>query len=72
MPVIAHFINNSLGVVYYHFYYRGSMETDPDRIGLDKNILVYLLVSLVFSIGLAVLIRRIGKGSADTQLPGFE
>ena len=72
MPVIAHFINNSLGVVYYHFYYRGNIETDPDRIGLDHNILVYLLVSLVISILIAVLIRRLGKGSTDAQLPGFE
>ena len=72
IPVIAHFINNGIGVVYYHFYYRGDLTLDPDSIGLEENVLIFILVSTFVSIIILAMIRRLGGKSADTQLLGIE
>jgi len=72
MPVIAHFVNNAMGVVYYHLYYNGSIQADPDRIGLENNAIVFLLVSGFISVMIAWMIWKYGNRSADTQLTGFE
>lgn len=67
IPVIAHFINNGMGVVCFHFYYRGNLATDPDSIGVEENVLVFMLASTVVSAAILAMIRKLGKKSADAQ-----
>jgi membrane protease YdiL (CAAX protease family) len=51
-PIIAHFVNNTLGVVYYFFYSRGGAEDLWEEIGTSN----YLPVSAVISLGLFLLL----------------
>ena len=68
VPVIAHFINNGVGVVYYYFYYRGNLSQDPGSVGLDKNVVLFVLISTVISAMILITIKRLGRGSTDSQL----
>jgi membrane protease YdiL (CAAX protease family) len=72
IPVLAHFINNSMGVIYYHFYYKGGLTFNPDNVGVEGNVLIFLLSSMVVSAIILAMIRRLGNKSADAQFPGFE
>jgi membrane protease YdiL (CAAX protease family) len=47
VPIIAHFMNNSAGVIYYFFYYKGISTNNLDKIGSQNNGYIYALVSLV-------------------------
>ncbi len=71
-PVIAHFLNNGAAVVQYYFYYRGNFPQEPENIGLGDGALQYVLFSTLVSAVILLLIRKLGKGSADAQLPGTE
>ena len=68
VPVIAHFINNGMAVVYYYLYYRGMFSQDPDSIGLNKNMLMFVMFSTIISFIILMMVRKYGKGSADSQL----
>ena len=72
IPVIAHFVNNGMGVVYYHFYYRGDVAVDPDSIGVEENVLIFMLASVLVTALILIMIRRLGRKSADAQFPGIE
>lgn len=53
-PIIAHFINNAMGVIYYYFNSRGSAEDMLEEIGtsnlLPMTALISLLIFAVFFI----------------------
>jgi hypothetical protein len=51
IPIIAHFINNSTGVIYYFFYYKGISSNNLDKLGAENNGYIYAFVSLV-SVGI--------------------
>ena len=67
-PILAHFLNNGIAVVYYHFYFRGNLSADPDSIGMENNTLLFVLLSAIISAMILEVIRRDGKKSADAQL----
>ena len=67
-PILAHFLNNGIAVVYYHFYFRGNLSVDPDSIGMENNTLLFVLFSTIISAMILEVIRRDGKKSADAQL----
>lgn len=46
-PVIAHFVNNAMGVIYYYFNYRGSGEDVLDEIGTSSMMPVTAVISLL-------------------------
>ena len=46
-PVVAHFINNALGIFYYFFYAKGSTDDMLEEIGTSTMIPVAALVSLL-------------------------
>ena len=51
VPIIAHFVNNSAGVIYYFFYYKGISSNNLDKIGSQKDEYIYALISL-FCVGM--------------------
>lgn len=50
VPVTAHFINNGLAVIYYHFSSEEMGETLLDRIGTDGDNTYILIISTVVSL----------------------
>lgn len=46
-PIVAHFVNNALGIVYYYFYARGSADDMLEEIGTSAMLPVSAIVSLV-------------------------
>lgn len=64
-PIIAHFINNTLGVIYYFFYSRGSADDVWEEIGTSNffpvSALLSLLVFLLFFLGWYYRVRIINR-----------
>ena len=60
-PILAHFVNNTLGVVYYFFYSRGSSEDLWEDIGtssfLPVSAILSLLLFLLFFVGWFYIVR---------------
>lgn len=50
LPVVAHFINNGLAVIYYHFSSGQLGETMLDQIGTETENYYMLLISAVFTV----------------------
>ena len=50
LPVLAHFINNGVAVVFFHFYFNGSLKFDLDNIGAMDETYLYTLLSAVMVI----------------------
>lgn len=50
IPVIAHFINNSIAVTFYFLYNRGIIGDDLNTIGSDKDSILYSIGSIMFLI----------------------
>jgi membrane protease YdiL (CAAX protease family) len=50
--ILAHFINNSLAVIYYHFHYAGKTEIDLENIGSPGHALYLGVISMVITAGL--------------------
>ena len=46
-PIIAHFVNNAMGVIYYYFYSRGSAEDMWEEIGTSSFMPTAALLSLL-------------------------
>lgn len=46
-PILAHFVNNAMGVIYYYFYSKGSADDMLEDIGTSTLIPVAAVVSLV-------------------------
>jgi hypothetical protein len=58
MPILAHFINNALAVIYYHYLYNGSIERGIENVGKPDHDPVYAALSLVIIGILLFVIRR--------------
>lgn len=54
-PILAHFVNNAMGVIYYYFYSRGSADDMLEEIGTSSLIPVAAIVSLVLFLFFALL-----------------
>ncbi len=67
IPVLAHFVNNAVAVVYYHLFLQGSLRTDPEQIGMQDNPILFIIGSVTLTAFGLMAIRQVGKISADTQ-----
>jgi membrane protease YdiL (CAAX protease family) len=71
MAVLAHFINNGLAVIYYYIYYQGSLEIEPDHIGMEENAVLMIISSVVLTILLLAVIRQQRKESVQPGIGGL-
>lgn len=60
--ILAHFINNSLAVLYYYYFYSGKTELDLDQIGIPGHSLYLGLISFVITLSLLFGIYKNMKG----------
>jgi membrane protease YdiL (CAAX protease family) len=63
MAVLAHFINNAVAVIYYYIFYQGTLETEPDLIGIEENAVLMILASIMLTILLLAVIQQQRKKS---------
>jgi membrane protease YdiL (CAAX protease family) len=68
MPVIAHFINNTVGVTYYYLFLQGRIGTDPQQLGMQQNPLLFITGSILLTVIGLYVIRFVQKHLADTHL----
>jgi hypothetical protein len=54
-PILAHFVNNAMGVIYYYFSSKGSADDMLEEIGTSTLIPVAAVISLVLFLFFAVL-----------------
>jgi hypothetical protein len=54
-PILAHFVNNAMGVIYYYFSSRGSADDMLEEIGTSTLIPVAAVLSLVLFLFSALL-----------------
>jgi membrane protease YdiL (CAAX protease family) len=54
-PILAHFVNNAMGVVYYHFYARGSADDMLEEIGTSTMMPMAAAISLLLFAFFALL-----------------
>jgi len=47
-PIIAHFVNNAMGVIYYYFNYRGNGDDVLEEIGTSSMLPMAAVISLLF------------------------
>jgi uncharacterized protein len=76
LPVLVHFLNNTLAVFAYHYYNKGVIDVDPDAIGTGSGSIVWALVSLVL---FAVLFYKFKQhydcentDGSETKMPSSE
>jgi membrane protease YdiL (CAAX protease family) len=64
-PILAHFINNAMGVIYYYFSSRGSADDMLEEIGNSTLIPVAAVISLALFIFFVVLWLYQVRGSTS-------
>jgi len=45
LPVLGHFINNGIAVVFFHLYFNGKIQFDLDQVGSIEDTYLYTLLS---------------------------
>jgi uncharacterized protein len=61
IPVIAHFFNNALGIIFYFFLNKGTVDNSLNTIGTGKKELQIALISLIFSLLLLYLFYYLSR-----------
>lgn len=70
-PILAHFVNNAMGVIYYYFNSRGSADDMLEEIGTSTLIPVAALVSLALFLLFAVLwYKQVERYTNRSPRPG--
>ena len=70
-PILAHFVNNTMGVIYYYFYFRGSADDMLEEIGTSSYIPIAAVISLlVFILFFVVWYYQTGGLLTDPLYPG--
>ncbi len=70
-PILAHFVNNTMSVIYYYFNSRGNSDDMLEEIGTSNMIPVAALISLMVFLFLSVLwYYRISGITTRSPLPG--
>ncbi|MDP4205611.1 MAG: CPBP family intramembrane metalloprotease [Bacteroidota bacterium] len=59
LPVIAHFLNNSLAVIFYYLNSKGMTNLSLDQIGTKENSYPLVIISFAFVILLLIWIHRL-------------
>ncbi|MFC2081350.1 lysostaphin resistance A-like protein [Bacteroidota bacterium] len=72
MPVLAHFVNNAVAVVYYYLFLQGSLRTDPEQLGMQGNPILFIMGSVILAVMGLMVIRQLGRTSADSELGRIE
>ncbi|MBN1769008.1 MAG: CPBP family intramembrane metalloprotease [Prolixibacteraceae bacterium] len=68
LPVIAHFVNNTLAVVAYYLYGVGTLKTDPEKLGADmQNAWIAALLSLIAVVSLMAYFYRIERRKVGNE-----
>ncbi len=65
LPITAHFVNNTTGVVLYFLYYNNHFNLNPDNLGMATDILP-LLLSIVLVSALMFGIKKQCKPTVET------
>jgi len=68
MAVLAHFINNGVAVIYYFIFFQGTLEIEPDQIGLEKNAMLMIMASVLLTILLLGVIHQQRKESVQAGM----
>lgn len=68
LPVIAHFINNTVAVIAYYMYDIGTIEVDPDTLGTNSAYGIAGIISLLAVITLFILLKRNEVNKANRVL----
>jgi membrane protease YdiL (CAAX protease family) len=66
-PVIAHFVNNAAGVIYYYLYLQERLGTDPQQIGMQGNPLLFVFGSVVLTMIMLMVIQQLSRASTDAH-----
>ena len=70
-PILAHFVNNAMGVIYYYFSSKGSADDMLEEIGTSTLIPVAAVISLALFIFFAVMwYYQVGGFSTRSPLSG--
>jgi len=70
-PILAHFVNNAMGVIYYYFNSRGSADDMLEEIGTSTLIPVAAVISLALFLLFGVLwYKQAGIYTNQYPLPG--
>ena len=70
-PILAHFVNNAMGVIYYYFSSKGSADDMLEEIGTSTLIPVAAVISLALFIFFAVMwYYRMGGFTTRSPLSG--
>jgi membrane protease YdiL (CAAX protease family) len=70
-PILAHFANNAMGVIYYYFNSRGSADDMLEEIGTSTLIPVAAVISLAIFLIFAMLwYSQVRKNANQSLLPG--
>lgn len=70
-PILAHFVNNTMGVIYYYFYFRGSTDDMLEEIGTSSYIPFAAVISLlVFILFFVVWYYQTGGFTNRSPLSG--
>jgi membrane protease YdiL (CAAX protease family) len=72
IAVLAHFINNGLAVVYYYIFYRGTVEVEPDHIGMEDNAVIMVIASVVLTILLLAVVQQQRKDLVQPGMGGLK
>jgi uncharacterized protein len=52
LPVLAHFINNTVAVIAYYLYGEGVLSIDPDKIGTNSDYHIVTIISVLLLVAL--------------------
>jgi len=47
LPVIAHFVNNTMAVITYYFVTKGNLNQEVEKIGSENNTYIYAIISFI-------------------------
>lgn len=72
VAVLAHFINNAVAVIYYYIFYQGTLEVEPDHIGLEENALLMIITSVMLTFLLLAVIQKQRKELVQSGIGGLE
>jgi membrane protease YdiL (CAAX protease family) len=61
LPIVAHFINNTVAVIAYYFYHNGIIDINPDAIGTNSEYGIAGMISLLVIVYLAWLFYSFEK-----------
>jgi hypothetical protein len=69
-PILAHFVNNTMGVIYYYFYARGSADDMLEEIGTSAMLPMTAVISLLlFSLFFVLWMYQTGSKRDASRRP---